>query len=319
MNTFVLNFDAEGAAAFTSQSLEYNINQVFIQQQRELWGDSGRLLAQTGDLPAGAETVKSELVSGSGQASIISDLDTEISSVQVIITEEERPTALLAGALTYSIDSLNQQILASQNGQRTNYHSTLEYKAAQAIMETSHKLAVFGSPNHSMYGLLNNPDVPLEDVTFNPYTETDPQVLTDFFVDKYNTIWSNTFQVEKPNILGLPNKLYTKILGMWFNGVQQNVYMRILDSLRPLGLRAIEPMNELKNSELVKGGISTAKDMGIFYSLNQNKRSFFRQFTPTSTTNDKIGLSYRVILFKRVSDVINNYPLSAQYIRFPAG
>jgi len=305
--------------------LEYKIPTVFERQERELVFDNGMLLPQSGDLPFGATDVVAELVDRRGEAKIIASGDNDIPLVDVKVTEDKYPVVRLAAGFRYEESELEAATFAESNGQIiTNLKDRRMIAARRVIDEKSHILGAFGDVPHNMYGLLNNPNVPVLNLSTGPHSNgyTADQMI-QFVTTSYDTIVTNTLLVAKPDIILLPYRTYSLLNTTYRSSPSDlTVLQHILNILTPLGLRAIKPVNELTSEQLVKYGAQasgTNKYRMVLYKLDPFF-GFNRQFTPYKQSIPEYRkMGYETYMIKSVSSVLNEYPNNALYVDYPTG
>lgn len=295
---------------FFENSLREILQQIARPINPLLWGN-GMYLPNLADLSPGTKTLSIEVLKRAGLADVITGSSTEVPVVAIESGELKFPVAMLASAFIYTQEDMDAARLAQANGQRTADVSREKVEACNLSIDTkAHYLALFGSPESDLKGLLNYPETPEIDSALDPYDAgTTPEELLDFFVQAYNTAPTRTYLVAQPNMALCSLQLYTRLGTLSFgNGAGG---FSVLDKIRGLFPELIiRPVPECHSDFLTAQnveGVPAGKSLLFFYNLSD--QGFRRKTTPVFSMPTEVrDLNYRVILYKYVSSVFNPYP-----------
>jgi hypothetical protein len=303
--------DAVGdAGVFLSRQLEQRLPKVYEKRYPALKFSNGLLLPATAELEAGADSVVEEIMETIGEVGESSaDQIDDIPLADASVTEFKYPVMVKPIAIRYSV----RELQAAMKGNR-NIRGMREMAARRAIEESSNKVSAYGDKKTSSVGLLNDPNVPVNNSSFNPYTATQDDLI-DFLTGEVTKIIDSTKMTEEPDTMLVPVKLHELITNKRIPDSPLTVKKFILEN-NPY-IKDIVPCTELAASELEANGVETSgtnKDSIMIYP--RNPEIVQRIFEPLSIMQPQLrGLNYVVIMYYATTGAIWHYPGSALRIK----
>ena len=164
------------------------------------------------DFPAGVEYITATGFQSVGRARIIDSYADDLPEAGILGMQLTNKVVSIGSSYRYS----HQEIRRSQMA-NLPLESKLALSARKAIEQEINKLALLGNNSGTMFGLINNPNIPVVLVPADGVgastlwiNKTPDQILRDMNL-VVNQIVINSSEVEKPNTLLLPLAQYTLI------------------------------------------------------------------------------------------------------------
>lgn len=315
--TTMYRTDAElKAGLFLSRHLQQRLPTVLEKRYRELPFANGTLVPTKADLQPGAQDLIQDIMEVVGRAEINADEAFDIPLADVAADEEKFPIVAVFSAFHYTWRQIQAAQLAN-----VPLRDKKMFAAKRAIDERMNDIAAFGAPKHNLGGFLNNPNVPLSNVSFNPYDSTTwvggPDDLVAFFLDEITTIVDSTDQMESPNTALVPVKLHEVMIKTRIPNTETNVKKYILEN--STYLTDIRPAVELKSERLEAKGVQAAgtnKDRMVIYPLSDQILERHVELIKSMPEEYK-DAKYKVPMYACTSGTIINFPRSMAYVDFP--
>jgi hypothetical protein len=182
-----------GTALF--RKLEQLLPGVLTRRYRSLKFEDGSLIPTMADLQVGAAEVVRETLAEVGDADIIGDGAFDLPIVDVSADEDRYRVLMLGAAFSYTFQQ-ERALEFAGNTQQINDRKMM--LTQRVIAEKANRIAAFGVSRLGLTGLLNNPNVTLNNSSFNPWTAT-ADALAEFFIDELAAVVTGSNTVEAPN------------------------------------------------------------------------------------------------------------------------
>jgi hypothetical protein len=188
------------------------------------------------------------------------------------------------------------------------------FAARRAIAEKMNKIAAFGAAKYDCTGFLNNPDVPVDNSSFDPDAATADEFV-EWFIDEIISVESSTELTESPTTALVTPELHGTMLKKRLSGTDMNVKQYILENTDLVDIRKV---TELKSATLEANGVQaggTNKDRVLLYPLDPEIVERHIEMTkplPEEYRNAK----YITPMYACTSPVIWNFPKAARAIDY---
>lgn len=303
--------------AFLSRQLEQLLPRIYEKKYPTLWAEQGMYFPAVGDLEMGAQTIIEEAIEEYGEASIYAGGTTDIPIAEVDITENSYKAVAIVMAASYGYFEMERASKAGKN------ISILKMNAVdRMIRQRIHKLACFGSSNHSMEGFFNLTGVSIVDSSYDAdNAATTSQDHIDFIKAQLSKVEDDTNLVHRVSTIMVPPALLHEWQGSVVDG-GDSVVKYVLDNFGPAsggGLTQIIAVNEAKDSELEAYGVkaaATGDDRLIFAASDPDivERHFYAMGTRPPQERD---LNYRVCMYAGTSEPVLHYAGGLLYVDIP--
>lgn len=301
---------------FLARQLEQRLPKIYDKRYPDLWAVDGSIIPSTGDLEEGADVVIAEFIERYGEAAFMSDEADDIPLVDIAIGEDKYPVMAPVTSFKYTVMELNAAIKA-----RRDLTGMREMTAKRALDEKAHKFAVYGSAKHNIPGLLNNPNVPLVDSTFNANTATADD-LVDFIGTQITSVTTRSQQVEAIDTIVVSDTLRNKLVKNRLSGTSQSALGYLLENYGTTtggSLRRIIAKSEMAPELLAQYGVRPDATKERILMIPSNPEAVERHFSLPVIMEPQIqGTKYLVPCYNMVSPTIFHYPGSCLYIDIPA-
>lgn len=298
------------AGAFLSRQLEQRLPKVLERRYRDLPFENGSLIPTMSDLQPGAASLIQEQIDSVGDAAMVSDEAFDIPLADIKAEENEFKIIAIYSGFHWTF----RQLQAAEKGGRPLQDLKM-FAAKRAISEKMNKIAAFGEAKYGLTGMVNHPDVPLNNSSFNPNTATADDLI-GFFLDETISIVDSTEATEAPNIALVSIKMHNALIKKRIPDTNMNVKSYILDNSSYL--TDIRPIVELASPYLEKNGVQaggTNKDRMILYPLNEETlERHIEQIKPMP--QEYRNGRYIVPMYACTSPVLINFPKAMRYVDF---
>ncbi|MBW4421787.1 MAG: DUF2184 domain-containing protein [Myxacorys californica WJT36-NPBG1] len=302
-------FRTDSAGAILKRWLEQKLPGVLEKRYRQLQFENGSLVPTMADLQPGAATLVQEQMEVVGEAAIVADEAFDIPLADVGAEEVQFKIIAVFSGFHFTF----RQMQAAQFS-NVPLSDKKAFAARRAIAEKMNKIAAFGAAKYDCTGFLNNPDVPVNNSSFNPATATADDVI-EWFIDEIVAIESNTELTESPTLGLVTPELHGILLKKRVGDANLNIKSYILANT---GLTDIRPVTELKSATLEANSVqaaSTNKDRVMLYPLDPEIVERHIEMTkplPEEYRNAK----YITPMYACTSPVIWNFPKAARSIDY---
>lgn len=305
----------EKAGVFLSRELEQRLPKVYEKKYPGLKFANGELLPINASLEAGAESIIEDVMSTVGEAAEgASDQIDDIPLADAAFDQYKFPVICKPVAIRYSIRELDAARLSGRN-----VRGAKEMAARRSLEEASNILGAFGNTQRGLYGLLNDPNVPVESsITDNIY---DAAYTADDLINLFNTkvadVVVSSNMAEEVDTALVPVRLHERMVGLRVGDSGMTVKQFLLEN--STWLKSIMPVNELASATLEKYGVhssGTNKDAIFFYSRNPD--SVERLVQPITTMTPQLrGMHYIVYMYFCTTGAVWHYPGGALRVDIP--
>lgn len=310
----------DNAVGFFQRRLEQNVGRIFEAYAPELTFDQD--CVQEYDLDPGAEDVVYTAVDGRGEARIIGGAtqDVRLSSTQA--EEVKLKTARIASGFQYTEKELDNMILSAKQGVAFDIKEQRIKKAVKALDELSENLGYYGSNEHNILGMLNNPAVTIVDSDFEPYNNKTANELYAFFVNLYFTVLDATQETMAPNVCRMSLNMFrllTETRDSESNATAWELIQNLFNDPTTVQNRvAFRTRNALRNNYLKRNGIIASNDddeIIMFYHLSPD--TTVRKINAIrSKPLEMEGFNYVGRLFYDVSSVMMPYTKAVNFVKY---
>lgn len=300
----------DDAGIHLKRFLEQRLPNVLEKRYRNLIWENGSVIPKIADLQPGAATLVQEQMEVVGEAAIGADeaFDIPLSD----ISAEEVSYKIIAVFSAYHF-TFRQMQAAQRSGVPLNDKKA--FAARRAIAEKMNSISAFGASRYDVTGFLNNPDVPRNNSSFNPYTATGDD-LAEWIIDECIAIEDSTELTETPNTLLVTPLLHGAMIKKRMSDSDVTVEEFVLKSTN---LTSIRKATELKSATLEANGVQSAgtnKDRMVLYPLDLEVVEQHIETVKPMPTEYRSG-KYINPMYACTSPVIWNFPKSGRYIDYP--
>ena len=320
--------DATGSF-IVPRALEARENRVFARKTKPLGIET--LVPTKVDLPKGATDIVFEYSEEFGEAKISTGSTQDPPFAENNVEEEKEKIITIWNGYRYTKKEWKALEFAARTqayGRNANIGTLRQSSCLKGLNTLEHKIGMFGSPSHGVYGFYNNPEVPPSTASggFNPLAAaTTAQQLLDFYIEELiGNIEDSTELTEIPNTIVQPRELTRKLIRTKTQQGSGDItaFQLIMDNLREMGTPVtIISRNESRAADLAAGGVVTHSG-----SPNQHRIVVYCR-DPEALDRQTSGLEvdewekskgvYSRIMDKDIRGVRWHYPLSAQYVDIP--
>lgn len=311
----------DNSVGFFLRRLEQNIGRVFETFAPPLTFDQDCVTEY--DLDPGAENVVYTAVDGTGEARIIGGATKDVRFSSVQAQEVKLKTARIASGFDYTVKELDNMMLAAKNGVAFDIKDGRIKKAIRSLDELSENLGYYGSNEHEMYGLLNNPDVTLVDSAFKPYlTARTANELYAWFIEIYFAVLEQTLDSFQPNVCRMSRKLLQRLSSVRDSESNTTalglIYEYFNNPANASSRVAFDVRNALSTSWLQRAGVIPSNEddeILLFYHLSPD--TVVRKInTIKSIPLQQEGFSFTGRLYYDVSSVMMPYTKAVNFVKY---
>lgn len=291
---------------------------VLQKRRRNLRYENGDIIPTMADLLPGASEVSRQLMLDVGKASVVSDASSGVPTINVSGTEDRYKVIMIAAgfSMTHQEEramNFSGSAVALMNAQQKT--QSLMAAAQRAIAEKANTIAAFGDTALGLTGFLGNPNVAVNNSSFNPYTAT-PEALAQFFIDEIAAIHSGSNSVETPGDIIVSTDLDFLLQGKKMTDGDMTVKQYILQNYD--AITSITPSLECGWALLEANGVlpgGTNKDRIVFYPRDMEVVE--RRIEPTMMAPEEYierrSLTTLYPMFHCMTQTIINYPTAMRY------
>ena len=312
----------DNSVAFFLRRLEQNVGKVFESYSPELTFEKD--CVQQYDLDPGAEDVVYTEVDGTGEARIIGGATQDVRLSTAQGAEVKLKTARIASGFSYTEKELDNMILSSKTGSPFDIKEHRVKRAVQGLDEFAENLGYFGSTEHQIYGLFNDPGVTLVDSSFKPYLASGRTAndLYDWIVGLYFAVSINTYERFKPNVCRMTEALFSRLCRVRDSESNATAWTLIRDFFSANGMAVsvnFETRTALRTERLQRNGaITTAEDKEVLMMYHLSPDTVCRKVNNIrSKPLEMEGFNYTGRLFYDVSSVMMPYKKAVNFIKYP--
>ncbi|HEY9737480.1 MAG TPA: major capsid family protein [Trichocoleus sp.] len=191
--------------------LQQRLPGMIQKRYRDLPFDDGTIVPTDATLAAGVQELVAETVDGIGDADVLGDGAFDIPIVDLDVGEDAYKVLMIASAMSYTFQ---QERAMNFAGRTAQLNTRREGLVTRSISERRSRIAAFGDRRFGITGFLNNPNVSLDNSSFNPYDAgTVPDELFQFFVAIVRDFYLGSNNVGFPAGCLVSTGLYFKLIG----------------------------------------------------------------------------------------------------------
>lgn len=215
---------------FLFRELEQSLNTVLEPRYRLLKHQNGSICPVIPDLEVGVAEVVAEIFREVGEAAILGDGAIDIPVVDVSSDEDRYKTFCIGAALSFTYDQER-----AQTRSRKSIMARKQKAVARVIAEMHNRMGAYGNTNLGVTGFLNNPNVTVDNSSFNFFTTTNNDLITDFFIDRIRDVYTSSNAVEEVNEVVVPPEIHFRLTGRRIDGTATTLLSYIKESLSEEG------------------------------------------------------------------------------------
>lgn len=295
----------------TERYLELVETELVEREQRLVPFADGSITPMLPGLSAGIKKVVTQFANKIGKAIPYDGKATAIPMANVFVEDGDVPVRCYIAGWETSVFELDAMAAASANGQPfgSNLESVLSETATMMIDEAIHLSGAFGESDIGTTGFINDPGIPLNDTSFDPYNPTTTaEEIKSFVVDAYGAIRNNTKLRYMPNIMLCTEDFRLELIERNISGTNTSIMAQLRDDLN---IAAVIALNELSAEDLQEyAGTAGTKERFMFYNLNDYL--IRRRISAMGTLPaQRLGTNIQTIVYQAAGAIQWRFPTTA--------
>lgn len=302
---------------FLYDDLTHRISRILEPRYQTLYYENGSLIPTITDLEPGDKEIAYDQLSEYGDADITGDAATNIPMVDISLSENRYPVYMIASGFPISFQEERAYNATHFHSPSLDRFERRMAAARKAIAQRINRFTAYGiSTLDRFYGFVTNPEVPVDNNSFDLYAANYSSSL-DFFVSAIESVTDNQVSMEPTEML-VPKDVYRFMMGMQ-NGALSNVLRVALEDMYPN--LTVTKVQETEAIRLDGSGItrpSLGKDRIMLYPKDPSVcHRHIEQEVAALVPDEYIrtdGLRRIYTLFSCVTPSIIDYPQDVRYI-----
>ena len=294
---------------FFARELEYVKSKSYDIQFPEM--KSFKLLPISTEAGEGAVSITYAQFEEVGMAQIIESYADDLPRADIRGKEYTTPVKSIGTSYGYSVQEIRAAIYVGRSLTQRQSNA-----ARRANDQRVNQLAWFGNSSYNILGILNNPNIPAQEVPNDGTgastlwtTKTPDQILRDLNLIT-NQIPANTKGVEMPNTVILPIAQYTLIASTPRSNVSDTTILEYFIQNNPF-VTMVDWVPELASVNITDNdGLQTGVSVFIAYDRNPDKLTMEIPMPYTQYPPQERNLEFVVPCESRYGGIIIYYPLS---------
>lgn len=312
----------EQPGLYLYRDLEQRLPQFLMPRRREMPFEAGAIVPTFADLQPGSYEVVKTIISDIGDAKIIGEGAFDFPLVDASASEDRYRVLMCAAGFTVSLFSERHEAFAENKGMlRARQYDVKLQTCIRAIQEKRNRIAAYGDVSVGATGLLNNPNVTVDNNSFNPYAaRTTPTEMADFFISLVKDFHANSNNVFYPTTALISSNLYFRMISLVMPATSITVKDHVAKALSDEDIKfTFRKVKECESAFLEAAGVqapATNKDRICLYTLDPEvvERHIENiQLAPPKYLQVQ-GLNVLYPMFGCTTPTIVNYSNALQYI-----
>lgn len=250
-------------------ALTKKLPEVITKRYRDLPFENGTIVPTVTDLQPGDAELSRDLLEEVGDAEIVGDDTTNFPIVDLSAEEDRYKILMVANGFSFTYNQIAAYERAG-NFQQVNNRKMMV--ARRGIAERMNKLAAFGNAGQGITGFLNNPNVPLDNSSFDPWdANTTGDDLSDWVQEQVEVAYTANNNSYMPSELLCSTEFWFLLNRKRMSDSGEKVINHLTQGENP-PLRRIVWSSETRSSALEANGVQAANtdlDRLVLYPLDE--------------------------------------------------